>query len=440
MLKIDEGDRPTSVAQVREALRGKAIPEAGRQPDSQIPNQAQVPATTRAPSRRGRAAAIAITLLILAGLAGVGSYAFYANYQAKRQAIQQSDLEAKQQAKQQADLLAKQQAERQVQAANARQQLLADQLASAGTDQSKLGQFLSACGSDCPDAFRTQAQARIDTIKQQRQAELTRQDEATYRAARGDLTKLRAYDTSCIVCTFRDVARSEIASIEDQQRKLASQETVSRGWIGVQIQPVTPDIAHSLGLKKAEGALVTEPQANGPAAQAGIVSGDVITALNGETVKDAREFVRVISRLVPGSAAKLGVFHNGQNKDVYLTLGQLPNSSEAKVVIDHNVKGSATSGIEVPPLGLTLAPTNGIADYAGTQGVVVTKVDPNSAAAQRGFKEGDVIVEIAGRSVARAEDVRDAINAARADNKSSVLIRVKSGASSRFVAVPWAKG
>ena len=83
--------------------------------------------------------------------------------------------------------------------------------------------------------------------------------------------------------------------------QLKDKGSVSRGWIGVQIQPVTADIADSLGLKKAEGALVAEPQANGPAAKAGIESGDVITAVNGESVKDARELARTIGGLAPGN-------------------------------------------------------------------------------------------------------------------------------------------
>jgi serine protease Do len=93
----------------------------------------------------------------------------------------------------------------------------------------------------------------------------------------------------------------------------------------------------------------------------------------------------------------------------------------------------------VPKLGLTVAPANSVAG-AGKDGVVVTEVDPKSAAADRGFKEGDVILEVGGKSVASAGDVRDAINAARTDNKNSVLMRVKSGGQSRFVAVPVAKG
>src|SRR6202047_2573769 len=91
--------------------------------------------------------------------------------------------------------------------------------------------------------------------------------------------------------------KSVIAQLKDKG-------TVSRGWIGVQIQPVTPDIADSLGLKKAEGALVAEPPANGPAGKAGIESGDVITRVNGEAVKDARELARTIGGVVAGAAAK----------------------------------------------------------------------------------------------------------------------------------------
>src|SRR5579864_5821221 len=221
--------------------------------------------------------------------------------------------------------------------------------------------------------------------------------------------------------------------------QLKDKGSVSRGWIGVQIQPITPDIADSLGLKKAEGALVAEPQANGPAAKAGIESGDVITRVNGETVKDARELARTIGSLAPGSAVKLNVLHKGEDKVINLTLGQLPNTVEAKADNDDDNKGNTTRGTDVPKLGMTIAPANSVAG-AGKDGVVVTDVDPKSAAAERGFKEGDVILEVAGKSVANVGDVREAITAARNDNKNSVLMRVKSGGSSRFVAIPLAKG
>src|SRR6185437_2232184 len=120
-----------------------------------------------------------------------------------------------------------------------------------------------------------------------------------------------------------NTVKSVVAQLKDKG-------SVSRGWIGVQIQPVTSDIADSLGLKKAEGALVAEPQENGPAAKAGIESGDVITAVNGETVKDARELARTIGGFAPGTSVKLNVLHKGSDKVVNLTLGTLPNNLEAK--------------------------------------------------------------------------------------------------------------
>ncbi|MFL6793186.1 MAG: Do family serine endopeptidase [Bradyrhizobium sp.] len=229
------------------------------------------------------------------------------------------------------------------------------------------------------------------------------------------------------------------STVKSVVAQLKEKGTVSRGWIGVQIQPVTADIADSLGLKRAEGALVAEPQANGPAAKAGIESGDIITAVNGEPVKDARELARTIGGMSPGNTVKLNVLHKGQDKVVNLSLGQLPNTVEAKADNDNNDRGGATRGTDVPKLGLTVAPANSVAG-AGKDGVVVTEVDPKSPAAERGFKEGDVILEVAGKTVASAGDVRDAISSARTDTKNSVLMRVKSGGSSRFVAVPLAKG
>ncbi|WFU38429.1 Do family serine endopeptidase [Bradyrhizobium sp. CB82] len=229
------------------------------------------------------------------------------------------------------------------------------------------------------------------------------------------------------------------ATVKSVVAQLKDRGSVSRGWIGVQIQPVTSDIADSLGMKKAEGALVAEPQANGPAAKAGIESGDVITSVNGEPVKDARELARTIGGMAPGATVKLNVLHKGQDKVVNLTLGQLPNTVEAKADTDNDNSKAPTRGTDVPKLGMTVAPANSVAG-AGKDGVVVTEVDPKSAAAERGFKEGDVILEVAGKSVSTAGDVREAINAARTDNKNSVLMRVKSGGQSRFVAVPLAKG
>src|SRR5260221_3050603 len=228
------------------------------------------------------------------------------------------------------------------------------------------------------------------------------------------------------------------STVKNVIAQLKDKGSVSRGWIGVQIQPVTQDIADSMGLKQAEGALVADPQKDGPAAKAGIESGDVITAVNGQSIKDARELARIIGGFAPGGTARLDVLHNAKPKFITLTLGQLPNTQEAKADIDADRKGS-TKGFQIPRLGVAVAPADK-GDGAGKEGVVVTEGNPKSAAADRGLKKGDVILEGAGKSVANPGDVREAIEAARMDKKSSVLMRLRSGDASHYVAVPLANG
>src|SRR5579862_4523011 len=136
---------------------------------------------------------------------------------------------------------------------------------------------------------------------------------------------------------------------------------VTRGWLGVQIQPVTATIADSLGLKKAEGALVAEPQDGSPAAKAGVLSGDVITAVNGTPVKDARELARTIGTIAPNATVKLDLIRAGQAKTISLTLGEMPDQQQAKADTGNS---EPTSG--VPHLGLSVAPASEVSG-AGAQ-------------------------------------------------------------------------
>jgi len=228
------------------------------------------------------------------------------------------------------------------------------------------------------------------------------------------------------------------STVKNVIAQLKNNGSVSRGWIGVQIQPVTQDIADSMGLKRAEGALVADPQKDGPAAKAGVEAGDVITTADGQSIKDAHELARIIGSFAPGSTVKLDVLHKGNSKVVSLTLGQLPNDQQAKADSEADGKGSAHD-TDVPHLGLTLAPA-GKADGASKEGVVITKVEPKSAAADRGLKKGDVILEVAGKNVTKPGDVGDALEAARTDKKGSALMRLRSGDASRYVAVPLANG
>ena len=210
---------------------------------------------------------------------------------------------------------------------------------------------------------------------------------------------------------------------------------ITRGWLGVQVQPVTADIADSLGLKQARGAMVDNPQADSPAAKAGIEAGDVITAVNGTDVKDSRDLARTISTMAPGTSVKLDVLHKGTSKTMTLTLGEMPNDRQANAGGEHQSKETAGT----PRLGLSLAPASEV-DGAGDKGVVVTSVDPDGPAAEHGVKTGDVILNVGGKSVANVGEVRSALSDAKSNGKHSVLLQVKTADAMRFVAVPLAKG
>ncbi len=218
-----------------------------------------------------------------------------------------------------------------------------------------------------------------------------------------------------------ETVKSVVAQLRDKG-------VVSRGWIGVQIQPITKEIADGLGLKRAEGALVAEPQANSPATKAGIVAGDVIVSVDGNAIKDARELSRRIGSMSPNETVKLGVLRGGKERTVSLTLGELPAQREARADIRGPQRGDRDRGEQ--RLGLSLAP-------AGSEpGVVVAEVDPRGPAAEFGFRAGDVILDVAGKEVSNPADVRRALSEARSEGKRSILMRVKSERGTRFVAVP----
>jgi serine protease Do len=212
--------------------------------------------------------------------------------------------------------------------------------------------------------------------------------------------------------------------------QLKDKGSVTRGWLGVQIQSVTPDIADSLGLKKTEGALVAQPQADSPAAKAGIKAGDVITAVEGQPVKDSHELARKIGGMSPGSSVKIDIWRDGQSKTLTLTLGELPNTRQANAGTEEHQTGNA-----VARLGMSIAPANEVSG-AGQEGVVITEIDPNGAAADRGLGVGDVILDVGGKTVSSAGDVRNALHEALSAGKHDVLIRLKSGDQTKFVALP----
>lgn len=226
-----------------------------------------------------------------------------------------------------------------------------------------------------------------------------------------------------------DVPASTVKMVVAQ---LKENGVVTRGWLGVQVQPVTPGIAESLGLKQARGALVDEAKPDTPAAQAGIRAGDVITSVNGNTIKDSRALARDISGMPPGSSAKLDILRKGETKTVTVTLAKMPNQSPKQANAE---EPGNQSGKGVPHLGLSVAPASDV-EGAGSKGVVVTNVDPDGPAAEHGMKAGDVILAAGGKSVDTAAELRSVLMEAKSNGKHEVLIQVKTSENTHFVAVP----
>ena len=204
---------------------------------------------------------------------------------------------------------------------------------------------------------------------------------------------------------------------------------VTRGWLGVQIQPVSEDIADSLGLQKPDGALVTEAMPGGPAAKAGIRSGDTVLMVDGKTVKSPRELARRIADLDPGKTVTIQVWRDGKTRDISVKLGTMKRQSASA----DNAPGSADADVETM-LGLKLAPGG------DDGGVSIAAVDPGGVAASKGLRRGDVILEVANAPVTDPADVDDQVAAARDAGRKAVLMRVQSQRGTRYVALPLDKG
>jgi serine protease Do len=212
-------------------------------------------------------------------------------------------------------------------------------------------------------------------------------------------------------------------------QQLKDKGHVTRGWIGVQVQEVTPTIAEAIGLKNPEGALVAQLEPNSPAAKGGIEAGDVIISVNGEVIKDSRDLAsRKIAALSPGTATNIVIFRSGQEKTIAVTLGELPRTS-----IEANTPDQKTTS-EAPTLGVTLAQASSVSG-AGNRGVVITEINPIGRAAESGLQTGDVIIEAGNHAVNTPADVRKMVDEARAQSKHAILLRIKRGDAMSFVAV-----
>jgi serine protease Do len=160
----------------------------------------------------------------------------------------------------------------------------------------------------------------------------------------------------------------------------------------------------------------------------------VITAVDGKALKDARDLAKLIGGMMPGTSVKLTVWRKGEEKSMAVTLGELPKEREARVA----TPATDASATDAPKLGLMLAPAGQVAG-SGSEGLVVTAVEPGSLASGHGVRTGDVILEVAGKKVATPADVRNAVRDAHKDGKRTVLMRLKTDETTKFIAVQIAR-
>jgi serine protease Do len=224
---------------------------------------------------------------------------------------------------------------------------------------------------------------------------------------------------------------------------LKSSGHIDRGWLGVKIQTVTDEIADSVGLKKAMGALVMEMAKDSPAEKAGIEVGDVITRFDGKEVKEMRNLPRIVAETKIGKTVEAELWRNGKSQTVHIAVGALKEDNEATNAFgkgeDENTEENVIQTKEI--LGMSLAAiTADIREKYGiindVKGVVIIKVKSGSDAMKRGLRPGDVITQIAGIHVGGIKDVSDGITSARKAGHKFVLVRLARGEASLFVTLP----
>lgn len=195
---------------------------------------------------------------------------------------------------------------------------------------------------------------------------------------------------------------------KDVMEQLMKSGKVSRGVLGVTVQPVSSDIAASLGLKDANGVIVSGVQAESPAERAGLKQGDVITKFNGASVSDSNSFRNRVAGTQPGTGIALTVLRNGREQELTATLGERTSNEAGEKGGANNEATGGKLGVQVEPVTPELAAQLRLA--ADTKGLVVRGVDPEGVAAEAGIRQGDVILEFNRRAVTSIEGLRAAMN------------------------------
>ena len=226
------------------------------------------------------------------------------------------------------------------------------------------------------------------------------------------------------------------STVQQVVAQLRNGGAVERGWLGVQIQNLTPEMATSIGVPDAKGAIVASVIANSPAERAGFMAGDVITAVNGDEVNDQRDLTRRVGNLIAGQTASFAVLRNGEPMTINALI-ELRDEDEVALA-SGAPGGDGPSGSSAESLGLGLLPLNPLARQQfniddSVDGVLVTEVAPGSEAAEKGFRPGTVIVAVGNREVTTPDDVTDAVVAARESGRESILLLITDAQGQRFV-------
>lgn len=222
--------------------------------------------------------------------------------------------------------------------------------------------------------------------------------------------------------------------VENVVTQLSATGVVERGWLGVQIQTVSDEIAEGLGLTEAHGALVSQIIDNSPAQRAGIQVGDVIVSYDQQRVDEMRDLPRLVANTIAESKVALGIWRNEAIQTIEVVISE--NQDKAQLS-DANPESSETE----EKLGLALKPlTDELRKQYSVQteskGVIITDIDPASEAAGRGVRVGDVILKVGRKNVSEVEQVNDAVKSALDDQKTSLLLLIEREGQVLFVAIP----